>query len=162
MYLFGSAPSLTQVLSGRPAATAAPALNRAPVAPTRKPAAPAKKVAQVPVQVKIYAGVLTALAAVVLLGWAYAFPASDRLAPRIAESSWTLPLVFAGLIALSLLFPIHMARNSKLILADGAFFAALLLFGPVIAMLMAGLGSLVANVTLLAGGKRGPWSVLFN
>lgn len=160
MYLFQSASALTQVLSEGLAAISAPVKNRAPGAPARK-AAPAHK-AQVPLQVKVYAAAVAALALLVLVVWHQAFPASERLAPRIAESSWTLPLVFAGLTTLALLFPIHLARNAKLALVDAALFAALLLFGPVVAMLMGGLGSLVANVTLLASGKRGPWSVLFN
>ena len=155
MYLFSGTPPLTQVLNAGLAAIWAPVSSR-------MPAAREQKAPQVPVQVKIYASALTALAMLVLLAWQYAFPGSERLAPQVAESAWTLPLVFAGLNALAILFPIHLARSSKLVLDSASHFATLLLFGPVVAMLMAGLGAAVGNLTLLAGGKRGPWSVLFN
>src|SRR5688572_12179228 len=98
MYLFQGATAPTQVLSAAQAAHLPPAASRS--------TAPAKrKVAQVPVQVKIYASGVAALAVAVLATWHFAFPVSESPSPRIAESAWTLPLVFAGLNALAILFP---------------------------------------------------------
>src|SRR5687768_2566216 len=145
MYVPARAASFTQLLRAVPAAISAPAVTRAKATPAAR---------QVPVQVKIYAALVTGLAALVLLAWPQMFPTSERFAPRVAESPWTLPLVFASLNALAILFPIHLARSSKLVLDSAAHLASLLLFGPVTAMLMAGLGSAVGNVTLMAAGKR--------
>jgi hypothetical protein len=71
-------------------------------------------------------------------------------------------MVFAGLTALAVLFPIKLTRSCKFTMDVAAHFASLLLFGPVVAMMMAGLGAAVGNVTLLAAGKRDGWNVLFN
>lgn len=160
MDVLRGAPTLAQVLTQGLAALLAPAVTPAPARP--EAGLPAQKAAPLPVQVKIYAAIVPVLAVLVLVTWQQAFPANETAAPRVAESSWTLPMVFAGLTALAILFPTKFTRSYKLAIDAAAHFTSLLLFGPVVAMLMAGLGTAVGNLTLLAAGKRDPWNVLFN
>lgn len=164
MYLLKGAPSLTQVLTQFAAPRPAPALAVGEARTVGQPKASraAQSPVHLPIQVKVYATALLALALLVLLAWRQVFPADGPDAARIAESSWTLPMVFAGLTTLAILFPIKFTRSYKLNLDGAAHFASLLLFGPLTAMLMAGLGAAVGNVTLLIAGKRDPWNVLFN
>src|SRR4051794_447331 len=58
----------------------------------------------------------------------------------------TLAVVFGGLMALAVCFPIHYAFKAKLALDTSVAFAAALLFEPGIAMLVVGIGSLVGDI----------------
>lgn len=69
-----------------------------------------------------------------------------------------LAVVCAGLVAVTVLFPVHFAFKTKMVLDISVIFAAVLLFPPGVAMLIAGVGSLVGDVI-----SRRPWDeALFN
>ena len=121
----------------------------------------AKAATPLPASVKLYSVAISLLALLTLVVW-QAAGAPAGTAGGVHESVWTFPLVFAGLSALAVVFPIQVTRNYKFTMDIAAHFAALLLFGPVVAMMMAGLGTLIGNLTQLAAGKRGWWGTLFN
>lgn len=69
-----------------------------------------------------------------------------------------LAVAFAGLVVLVKRFPLHMAPKTKLTLDTTVLFAAILLFEPVVAMALAGVGTLVAQLV----GRKGWLQGLFN
>ncbi len=95
-----------------------------------------------------------ALAAIALSLGAFALgrtsvPSPDRLA---------LAVVFAALMALAILFPIHWDLKTKLVLDYAVISASVLLFEPGIAMLLTGLGMFLAQAI-----RRQPWDqTVFN
>ncbi len=76
-------------------------------------------------------------------------PSPDRLA---------LAVVFAALMALAILFPIHWDLNTKLVLDYAVITASVLLFEPGLAMVLTGLGMFLAQAI-----RRQPWDqTVFN
>ncbi|MBI3974639.1 MAG: GAF domain-containing sensor histidine kinase [Chloroflexi bacterium] len=108
-----------------------------------------------PKRVKAYAILMPVVAAGALFVGSVVWPGRW-------PTDWWLPLVFAATTGTALLFPLRLARSTKMTVDLASDFAALLLFGPVVAMLLAGLGNLAANLALAARGRRDRWNVLFN
>ncbi len=69
-----------------------------------------------------------------------------------------LALAFAALLILVLRFPLHVAPQTKLALDTAVLFAVTLLFDPVVAVALAGLGTLLAQGL----GRQGWLAALFN
>lgn len=69
-----------------------------------------------------------------------------------------LAVAFAGLVVLVKRFPLHMALKTKVTLDTTVLFAAILLFEPMVAMALAGAGTLVAQLV----GRKGWLQGLFN
>lgn len=69
-----------------------------------------------------------------------------------------LPLIFTGLVTLAKRFPLHFALKTKLTLDTTVLFAAILLFDPASAMVLAGSGTLLAHII----GRRGWLQASFN
>ncbi len=77
---------------------------------------------------------------------------------RRADHGVALALVFAVLLILVRRFPLHVAPQTKLTLDTAVLFAVVLLFEPVVAVALAGLGTLLAQGL----GRRGGLEALFN
>jgi len=86
-------------------------------------------------------GYITGLALIALLLLAAAV-VSDGLSAR----DWELVAVFAALQALAVVFPLRVAPRQYLSLDTSVLFAAVLLLDPTVAMLLAGIGTLLAEV----------------
>ena len=69
-----------------------------------------------------------------------------------------LALAFAALLILVLRFPLHVAPQTKLALDTAVLFAVTLLFDPVVAMALAGLGTLLAQGLDRQGGLAAPFN----
>lgn len=111
--------------------------------------------AQLPATVKGYAVlVLVAGLALCLVGWS--------IRPSQPLVYGAMPLVMAALSAMALMFPLRLSRSQKMTVAIAVDFASLLLFGPLVAMVVAGVSRVAANLALRAMGKRDLWNVLFN
>ena len=119
---------------------------------------------KLPLRVKVYAAALPLVAGLCFLWWWTAWPSG----PGALSLGWLLspqpllPALFATLAALAVLFPLHLSPGYLLTLDTVVNFAALLLFGPPVAMLAAGIGTAAANLALAAQGKRDRWNVAFN
>lgn len=92
---------------------------------------------------------LASLALAVLLRLAGEWPSTQRL--------W-LAVAFLPLMVMVLLFPLHFAFKAKLTLDTAVIFAAILLFHPVIAMIIAGAGMSVSGLLT----RRSVYETLFN
>ncbi|MGH2350154.1 MAG: sensor histidine kinase, partial [Chloroflexota bacterium] len=125
-------------------------------------AAEAQGVARLPAAVKAYALGVPMLAGLCLFAWGTAWPGGWSGWPGTLAGDWALPLVFAVLTATALLFPLRLSPSYVLTVDVAADFAALLLFGPPVAMLTAGIGNAVGNLILWARGQRDGWNVAFN
>lgn len=67
-------------------------------------------------------------------------------------------LLMAGILILALRFPLHVGRKTKLVFDTSVLFAAVLLFGPAVAMLVAGAGMFLGQLL-----RRGSWvQTIFN
>ncbi len=81
-----------------------------------------------------------------------------RLTPPLHPQYVLLALVYAGLVTTAFLFPLPFAFKTKLCLDTGVIFAAVLLFTPGISMLIAGVGTLAAQVVRRRSGRQ----IVFN
>lgn len=61
-------------------------------------------------------------------------------------------LLMTGLLILALRFPLHVGKHTKLVFDTSVLFAAVLLFGPTVAMVVAGSGVFVGQLL-----RRAPW-----
>jgi signal transduction histidine kinase len=114
--------------------------------------------AALPAPVRLYALGVAGSALLVLFGWWLAAPGRGILA------SWPvfLPILMALASAVARLAPLHLAPGRKLTVATAPNFAALLLFGPPLAMLVVAAGTLAAFGALAIRRKRRWWDALFN
>ncbi len=112
-----------------------------------------------PIALRAYAVGVPVAAGALLWFWSSTWTAAARPVPA---QEWALAAIFAVLVAVAVLFPLTVAPGHKLVTDDAIHFASLLLFGPLIAMLVAGAGIAAGNVALMLRGRRDPWSVLFN
>ena len=88
----------------------------------------------------------------------YAFALTLTRPDAGTEQRPALALAFAGLLILAKLFPLHVALKTKLTLDTIVLFAAILLFDPVTAMTVAGVGTLLTHAI-----RRKEWvQALFN
>jgi signal transduction histidine kinase len=119
---------------------------------------------KLPLRVKVYAATLPLAAGLCFLWWWTPSPGGAGVISRewLLSSQLLLPALFATLAALAVLFPLPLSPGYLLTLDTVVNFAALLLFGPPVAMLTAGLGTAAANLALAAQGKRDRWNVAFN
>lgn len=72
--------------------------------------------------------------------------------PELTIGRGALALAIVGLLALASSFPLHFAHKTKIALDTSALFAAVLLFDPGLAMVVAGVGVAIAHVV-----RRDPW-----
>ncbi len=107
---------------------------------------------KLPLRVKVYAAALPLVAGLCFLWWLTAWPSGlGALSPDwLLSPQPLLPALFASLAALAVLFPLRLSPSYLLTVDTAANFAALLLFGPPVAMLAAGLGTAAANLALAA------------
>ncbi len=110
---------------------------------------------RLPAVVKLYVLLVSLLAVVVAAAWLAVWPDGWR-------GAWGPALVLGALTAAALLFPLRLTPSYLLTVDAAPSFAALLLCGPVLAMLVTGLANAVANLLLAAQGKRDRWNVAFN
>lgn len=96
-----------------------------------------------------------------LAGWLAFWPASLEEQLTVA-SDWRLAIALLGLAVLGQLIVLPLAASYKLMITDAISYTALLLFGPPLAMLLIGVGSLLGQLVLVARGKRGRWDTAFN
>jgi signal transduction histidine kinase len=115
--------------------------------------------AGLPRQVKVYALGVALLGVAAIAAWQAVWP--DQWRPAAAQD-WALPVVFAALTAAALLFPLRLSPSFLLTVDLASSFAALLLLGPLMAMLAVGAGTAAANAIEAARGRRDRWNVLFN
>ena len=125
------------------------------ILPPPLPSSPRAGAKALPLAVKVYAAALPALACLVLAAW---LPRQ----PALPAGRWPLLLFFAAASAVAVLFPLSPSRSGKLTVATAPNFAALLLFGPALAMLVVGAGTLAAYLDLAVRGRRDRWNVMFN
>lgn len=106
-------------------------------------------------RVRLFAVIIPALAVVLLAAWSRVLPAGfDRVG--------ILPLVFLLATTGSLLFPLQLGPRQKTSVAAAPEFAALLLFGPTVALAVVGAAAAAANLAQMRLGKRAVWDVAFN
>lgn len=119
------------------------------------PAAGRHAPAALALPVRVYACLTAVLAGIVFVVW-------GRVLPLRAGLHDPLPLAFLLLIAVAVLFPLQLGPRHKTTVGAAPEFAALLLFGPPLAMAVVGLAAASANLALRWRGKRGTWDVAFN
>lgn len=101
---------------------------------------------------QVYIGILATVALGSLI------VALQSVASGLSASHVALATAFTGLMTLAYVFPLHFAFKTKLTLDTSVIFAAVLLFEPGVAMLIAGTGTLLGQ-----GIRREPWiQALFN
>jgi HD domain-containing protein len=113
-----------------------------------------------PLAVKLYCAAMPVLGLLVLAAWLTVWPA--RLGLPTRGAAFVLPAILTLCAAAGHLFPLRVTRNYKLTATDAIYFAALLLFGPPIAMISAALANVLAGIVLLRQKKRRVWDVFFN
>jgi signal transduction histidine kinase len=118
-----------------------------------------------PAKVKQYAAAIGVAGVLCFAGWTAVWPGGlvpDGVAPSGVVIRSALPLILLGLAILALTFPLVLSRSQTITLVPTVEFASLLLFGPPVAMVVAGVAYVVANVYFVMHGKRDVWNVAFN
>ncbi len=101
--------------------------------------------------VMVYIGAVTATALAVLLAAVFYTGLPDRHQTMVA-------LLMTGLLILALRFPLHVGEKTKLVFDTSVLFAAVLLFGPAVAIVVAGSGMFAGQFL-----RRASWvQMVFN